>query len=533
VSNPLDQLPVAEQAAFNASSNQDDPLCLPNTRVDVLEQMRAWAYNESDKRCMFWLSGMAGTGKSTIARIIARELHDNGHLGASFFFTRGGGDVAHAGKFFTSIAKQLVLSQPAALGAVIYNAVADKPDIIHKGRWDQWNHLIYRPLSCLKPISTPPLVVLVVDALDECSGDSDVEGIISLLAKVKQLENARLRIILTSRPECVVRLAFHDLPDIVHRDLILDDISRPIVDAYIRLFFDHCFRVIRRMARGLPANWPSEQDIDVLVHRAGGLFIYAATTCRYILEGKTLARRRLDIILEAGGGLGAAEKHLDEIYAVILGQSVNGPYEWWEKESLYARFREIIGAIAILFEPLSSTAIAILLSKSEENVESALGGLESVLDHRAERQLPIRLLHPSFRDFLLDNERCQDHNFQVNAETTHDLLARQCLNRLLCMKADMCGLGHPGILQSEIDPQHVFKHITPELQYACLYWVRHLERSVSRSDKAKIVTFLEMHLLHWLETLSLIGKIREAVQIIAQLKELTVGGVQRSNENHS
>ncbi|THZ14720.1 hypothetical protein D6C89_10032 [Aureobasidium pullulans] len=126
---------------------------------------------------------MAGTGKSTIARTIARELHDSGHLGASFFFTRGGGDVAHAGKFFTSIAKQLVLSQPPALKAAIYEAVADKPDIIHKGRWDQWTHLIYRPLSSLKPVSTPSLVVLVVDALDECSGASDVEGIISLLAK--------------------------------------------------------------------------------------------------------------------------------------------------------------------------------------------------------------------------------------------------------------------------------------------------------------------------------------------------------------
>lgn len=533
MSNPLDQLPVAEQAAFNASKNQDDPLCLPNTRVDVLKQMRAWVYDGSDKRCLFWLSGMAGTGKSTIARTIARELHDSGHLGASFFFTRGGGDVAHAGKFFTSIAKQLVLSQPPALKAAIYEAVADKPDIIHKGRWDQWTHLIYRPLSSLKPVSTPSLVVLVVDALDECSGASDVEGIISLLAKVKQLENVHLRIILTSRPECVVRLAFHDLPGFVHRDLILDDISRPIVDIDIRLFFNHYFGVIRRMARGLPTDWPSEQDMDVLVHRAGGLFIYAATTCRYVLEGKRLAKGRLDIILKASSGLGAAEKHLDEIYALILGQSVDGSYESWETESLYALFREIVGAIAILFEPLSSTAITVLLAKSEGDVESALGGLESILDYRADRQWPIRLLHPSFRDFLLDHERCQDDNFQVNAQNTHDLLARQCLNRLLCMKADMCGLSHPGILQGEINPQHVFQHITPELQYACLYWVKHLERSPSRPAKAKVITFLEMHLLHWLEALSLVGKIGEAVQIITQLKELTVGGIQFSNENHS
>lgn len=369
------------------------------------------------------------------------------------------------------------------------------------------------------------MIVLVVDALDGCTGDSDVEGLISLLAKAKELESARLRITLTSRPVYVVRLAFHDLPDIVHRDLILDDISRLIVDADIHLFFDHRFSVIRRNARGLPTNWPSEEDMDVLVHRDGGLFIYAATTCRYVLEGRRFAEGRLEIILKASSGPDPAEKHLDEIYAAILGQSVDGSYESWKKENLYAMFREIVGSIAIFFEPSSTTTITALLGKSEGDIESALGGLESVLDHRADKQWPIRLLHPSFRDFLLDHERCQDHNFQVNAETTHGFLARQCLDRLLLLEADMCGLGHLGISQSEIDPQHVSQHITPELQYACLYWVRHLEGSVSRSAEAKVVAFLEMHFLHWLEALSLIGKIGEAVQIITHLKALIVSGV--------
>jgi hypothetical protein len=63
----------------------------------------AWVdkYNE---RCIFWLNSIAGTGKSAIARTIACKYHNKNHLGASFFFSRGGGDVSHAGKFFTSIA---------------------------------------------------------------------------------------------------------------------------------------------------------------------------------------------------------------------------------------------------------------------------------------------------------------------------------------------------------------------------------------------------------------------------------------------
>ncbi|KAG9686221.1 WD40 repeat-like protein, partial [Aureobasidium melanogenum] len=523
VPHPLDQLPVAEQAPFNASNRQDDPLCLPNTRMEVLKHIRAWVHDANDKRCIFWLSGMAGTGKSTIARTIARELHDTGHLGASFFFTRGGGDVAHAEKFFASIAKQLALSQPAALKAAVCKAIADKPDIIHKGRQDQWNELIYRPLSRIVSISAPSLIVLVVDALDECTGDKEVEGIISLLAKAKELRNTQVRIFLTSRPEYVVRVAFQHLPDILHRNLILDDISRHIVNNDIRLFFNDRFNVIRTKARGLPANWPSEQDMDVLVHRAGGLFIYAATTCRYILEGLRFARRRLEIILEASSRLGPAEKHLDRIYTAILRQSVDESYDLWEREQLYISFREIVGSIVILFEPLSPTAITVLFGKSDDDVEPALNGLESVLDYRADKQWPVRLLHPSFRDFLLDHERCQDRNFQVNAESTHDLLARQCLDRLLGLKADMCGLNHPGILQSEISHQYVCQHITPELQYACLYWVRHLEKSAGRSAETKIVAFLEEHLLHWLEALSLIVAFSPDGKVVASTsKDKTV-----------
>jgi replication-associated recombination protein RarA len=62
-----------------------------------------WAEGE-DERCIFWLNGLAGTGKSTIARIVAREYFEKRCLRASFFFTRGGGDIGHAGKFVTSIA---------------------------------------------------------------------------------------------------------------------------------------------------------------------------------------------------------------------------------------------------------------------------------------------------------------------------------------------------------------------------------------------------------------------------------------------
>lgn len=110
----LSTLPVASEAAFNSLNNQHQPTCLENTRVELLREITEWVdHLGQDRGCIFWLSGMAGTGKSTIARTIARTYHDKGHLGASFFFSRGGGDLSNADILITTLARQLAISIPA------------------------------------------------------------------------------------------------------------------------------------------------------------------------------------------------------------------------------------------------------------------------------------------------------------------------------------------------------------------------------------------------------------------------------------
>ena len=109
--SPLNHLPYAVDAPFDSYHRQHELTCLENTRVDVLRQIFDWADGQ-DERCIFWLNGLAGTGKSTIARTVACEYSERKRLGASFFFSRGGGDVSHASKFFISIAVQLASNTP-------------------------------------------------------------------------------------------------------------------------------------------------------------------------------------------------------------------------------------------------------------------------------------------------------------------------------------------------------------------------------------------------------------------------------------
>ncbi|KAF2632008.1 hypothetical protein BU25DRAFT_454382 [Macroventuria anomochaeta] len=182
LNDTLGRLPHAEDAPFNSYTKQHEPACLPDTRVDLLNEIHSWADGQ-DERCIFWLSGLAGTGKSTIARTVARRYHDRQRLAASFFFSRGGGDVGHAGKFVTSVAVQFAQSVPA-VRQHISDAVAERSDIVSQSLRDQWQHLVCRPLSMLhEPEARPETYIVVVDALDECNSDSNIRIIVRLLAE--------------------------------------------------------------------------------------------------------------------------------------------------------------------------------------------------------------------------------------------------------------------------------------------------------------------------------------------------------------
>jgi hypothetical protein len=311
----LNSLPTAKDAAFNVYQRQHDPTCLPNTRVDLLNEIYDWC-DGRDGQCIFWLNGLAGTGKSTIARTVARRYLEQRRLGASFFFSRGGGDVGHAGKFVTSIAVQLASSIPS-LDQQICNAFTERRDITSQSLRDQWQQLVLRPLSRLGENGCQSSYVLVVDALDECDNDNNIRIIIHLLAEARSLKTVRLRVFLTSRPEIPIRYGFGQLPDADLWDFILHNISPSIVDHDIYIFLVYNLKLIGS-EHSLDACWPGEEIIRRLIQIAGGLFIWAATACRFIHEGKRFAARRLDTILRGSGSAPTApEKHLDEIYTTI------------------------------------------------------------------------------------------------------------------------------------------------------------------------------------------------------------------------
>jgi hypothetical protein len=298
------------------------------------------------------LSGLAGTGKSTIARTVARRYFENDQLGASFFFSRGGGDVGRASKFFTTIAVQLA-KKSQSLQQHICDALRKNSDIATQSLGDQWRQLVLGPLSKLSGDPSPSLCVLVIDALDECDNEEDIWTILQLLAQAHSLDKVRLRVLLTSRPEVPIRHGFSQVSEAEHRDFVLHNISPSIVDHDITIFLEYNLRLIRQK-HSLDSGWPGVEAIRCLVQNASGLFIWAATACRFIREGKRFAPRRLAMILEnRGHGMTAPEKHLNEIYSTVLRHSVSSQFSNEEKEELYGMLKYILGSIVILSFPLS------------------------------------------------------------------------------------------------------------------------------------------------------------------------------------
>ncbi|EDU44994.1 vegetative incompatibility protein HET-E-1 [Pyrenophora tritici-repentis Pt-1C-BFP] len=369
----LTKLPIAIGASFNSHNEEHNARCLPNTRTALLDEITTWANNNNGKS-IFWLSGMAGTGKSTIARTVAQSFASRGQLGASFFFKKGEGERGNASRFFTTIATDLVACEPSMLPG-IRKTLDEDFAISHKALKDQFEKLILQPLLGIKqPRSQALARVVVIDALDECEQEVDIRAILQLLARTKDIRPVPLRIVVTSRPELHIRIGFKEMPNGIYQDLVLHEVPRSTIEHDIRLFLEHELGMIRK-ERALASNWPAKQQILALVELAVPLFIYAATVCRYVGSKGSSPTAFLNKVLQYQK---TTFSQLDRTYLPVLDQLLSEQEED-EKETWLQAFREIVGSVVVLESPLSAVSLARLLQVPQEEIKCRLDYLHSVL----------------------------------------------------------------------------------------------------------------------------------------------------------
>lgn len=516
---------IAEGATYDSYENGHNE-CLPETRIELLRHVADWAESPHGKY-IYWLKGGAGIGKSTISRTIARQLNNKGLLAASFFFKRGEEDRNNAKRLFPTLAQQLAIAIPE-LEPEIQKAVEQDPYISGRVLAKQFNKLLLRPLVNLN-LGRRVTLVVVIDALDECwsdmrNNDHDIKAILGFLPQVQESKSVQLRFFLTSRPELQIRLGFETVKDNL-QTYDLSSIPTSLISHDIAIFLEYAFSQIRKDHK-LSVEWPGKKAVDDLLARTVPLFISAATLCRFIGDINWNPNERLQDILSVKATYVSkmASTYLPILNQLLIDQDKS------EAQQLVDDFKQIVGPIIMLATPLSVNALSELLGIHSTKIEKRLGQLHSVLAVPDDLDEPVRLLHLSFGNFLLDDstKNADDNNrFWMDGKVIHKQLTDKCLaimdGRL---EKNICKLPDDSLQRSDIDTDYMKKCMPPELQYACRYWILHLIQSHDPANVAdKAISFLKVHLLHWFEVMSIWGLISEAVEAIGRLQSATQVGI--------
>ena len=276
--------------------------------------MMSWARNPPDQN-VFWLNGLAGTGKSTIAQSFSEAVANEGILGASFFCSRDYLDRRELKNIFPTLAYQLACHYPHFRSHVV-TVIKKDPTLAHTSFILQLENLIVNPLSG-KNIPC----VIVIDALDECIDDQPASAILSVLGRfAKQLP--LVKFFITGRPEPRIRSGFRlPLLEPLTQVFLLHEVELSSVDNDIHLYLTQRLTTIakRRSDLELPDPWPRDDEIKALTKKASGLFIFASTLVRFIESEHHNPSERLRLVLsKASGTMHEGRAGIDSLYSQVL-----------------------------------------------------------------------------------------------------------------------------------------------------------------------------------------------------------------------
>ncbi|KAF9644058.1 hypothetical protein BDM02DRAFT_3217962 [Thelephora ganbajun] len=487
--------------------------CLKGTRTAVLDGIELWTCDFTEPP-VYWLNGLARTGKSTITQTIAERIFADGRLGASFFCSQDFEDWSNLKLIFPTIAVQLARNY-ADFRSIFVPLVQSDPTIAHESLHNQMKKMIVEPLE-ESAIST----VIVIDALDECKDVEPASAILSVLGQFVS-KIPKVKFLLTGRPEPQIQEGF-GLPLLAEATdvFILHEVEPSRVGNDIRLFFRRSFLEIADRRRRWK-DWLTEEQLNLLCERAAGLFIYAVATVKFIDQTNKNPKTQLDHLLQLpkntvyeGKAQFKENTTLDSLYTSIL-QEAFGNNDPEDDRMVWS----VLGAVILAANPLSPSAIGTLLGFDAEDVFPLLSSIHSLLTLQEDINQPVRPFHKSFPDFIINPARCIDHRFRVSPCNHHMELLIGCLNLMNQMlEKNMCKFPD-AVTNSEVPDLHerIEQYIDSALQYACKSWHKHLvdERTIRTPNiTSALHRFLENKLLFWLEVLSVLGAAREAVDAL-------------------
>ena len=470
-----------------------------------------WAKNPRDQN-VYWLNGLAGTGKSTIAQSFAEMVAKEGILSASFFCSRDYLDRKELKNIFPTLAYQLACHYPHFQSHII-SVIKKDPILAHASLVSQLENLLVNPLS-----GTNVSCVIIIDALDECIDNQPASAILSVLGRfAKQLP--LVKFFITGRPEPRIRTGFRlPLLEPLTRIFLLHGVELSSVSNDIQLYLTQRLTMIakQRSDLELPNPWPHDDEIVALTKKSSGLFVFASTLARFIESDHHKPNERLQLVIsEPSSTTYEGFAGIDSLYSQILLHAFPDIYE----PEVFASMRRILGVIVLAFNPLSQRELSTILGTPMSLISTTLRHLHSIILMPTDEFEEIRIFHKSFPDFLQDHQRCTDPRFYINPTTYHSDVALSCLELVKKLKRNPCSLP-PFTMNQDIATflQVPENKLDGAVKYACTYWARHLELSLVYGNYVGQVIPSVTNILKsaplWIEVMSLGNRLEGAIHSI-------------------
>jgi len=468
--------------------------CMPGTRTRVLSMFFEWA--KDDPMRIFWLAGLAGTGKTSIAVTLCHMLQNEPDLvfGGAFFCSRIANisELTDARCIIPTLATIFAEQTPVFAAALAAQLAVDsraplKPISV------QVIQLLQKPLSSLSSSSHP--IIFLIDALDECSDENEVKKLIRAISTLAC--DAKVKFIVTSRPETHISISLASDTSFI---LKLHTIDKEEVTEDIRACIDHAFS-----EHPLDEEWYTTSDIDLLANCADGLFIFASTVFSYILDTESVEDRmaRLQTALFAMKDSKVATGPLDIIYEFVLTRASNTA-EVEPRELAFTQ--QTLACILAARVPLSIAVLAELLGRKSEVLRGSLRRLRSVVHVPDDVNQPeLRTVHASFGDYLCERASAE---LRISATLGNELLARGCIFILaeqLHFNVSNSRTSH------EANTGIGSSNVTLSLEYACLQWAYHLAGLThAGAFDEELKDTICPRFLFWLEVMSILGQVQRA-----------------------
>ena len=488
---------------------------MPGTRVKILADLDAWA-SDDQSRQVYWMAGMAGTGKSSILHTLCEILDRQHKLGASFFCSRASDKTNNARLIIPVIAHGFARASPSFKLEVV-RAIEDDPALAEPtyiNLQEQFKKLVYSPLGATADKHSRTYKIVVIDALDECVNLTVVSSLIEVILQLTS--DIPLKIIIASRDETSIRNAFFSKPELLNA-FYLHEVEKDVVKDDIEQYITKSLAGIQQHYLGQSLDrWPSHDDLSVLLDLSGTLFIYAATAIRFIDD--ECYKNRLFIMIhpesESRSNLPTAE--IDGLYGHIVDQAFKS-----RLPSEVERMTNILATVIFLRNPLTIQGIALLLEMDFSDVSTSLSPIKSLILVPTNEKAGVAPFHASFPNFITDSRRCSPDicpSFSaLVALEAHEMLAIKCLEHMNnFLKYNLCNIPEELIVlhQERTNSLENIGKISEALKYSCLYWASHLsELQTPSSDLILFLHFfLQNHLLHWMECLSIAGELQAGLK---------------------